>query len=336
MNKLRNFEFNFWDIIEMLWAHKKQLGLISLIAAILAAIVSSPLVIKPKYKSEVIFYPTTINSIANAMLTDLNKREADLLAFGEEEQAENALQLLNSSALQSRIARNFDLINHYKINKDGRTPQFILAKKMANNITFKRTRHLAVSIQVLDENPVKAAEIANGIASLYDSVKTEIQNQVAKEALVILQDQFKKKEEEVWDIRVRLKQLGDSGILNYEEQSRAIAEEIYKLGPNTPKGIALRKDQQELAKYAGEFTYLNETLILELENLSIARKRYERALVDVEKTLPQKFELTRGEVAEKKSYPIRWLIVLLSILTALFAGVLFYIFTDQLKDKETT
>jgi capsular polysaccharide biosynthesis protein len=311
MDQNKEFDFSFVDIVSLIWKYRKHLIIIGLSAAILTAIFTAPIFIKPKYKSEVVFYPTTINSIGNAMFTDLNKREADPLAFGEEEEAENALQLLNSSALQERIVKNFSLMKHYDINVKGRSPRTDLAEKMGKNINFERTRHLAVQITVLDEDPQKAADIANGIGEIYDSVKTEIQHQVALEALQIVQDQFKEKEKEVWDIRTSLKELGDKGITNYEEQSRAISEEIYKAGMNSSRGKYLKEEQNKLAKYAGEFTYLNETLILELENLSQLRKRFEKSKVDVEKTLPQKFVLTRASAAEKKSYPIRSLLVLL-------------------------
>ena len=308
MKQSKEFEFNFVDIVSIIWLKRRPLFLIGIVSVLLSSIFSGPFFIKPKYKSEVVFYPTTINSIGNAMFTDLTQRQADPLAFGEEEEAENALQLLNSSALQGRIVRNFDLMNHYRI--DGKSPLTDLAKEMAKNIQFKRTRHLAVSITVLDEDPIKSAEIANGIAALYDSVKTEIQKQVSLEALEIVNDEFKNKEAEVWDLRTRLKDLGQKGITNYEEQSRAISEELYK-AVSLSKINALKKQQEELAKYAGEFTYLNETLILELESLSKLRKRFEKAKVDVEKTLPQKFILTSASPAEKKSYPIRWLIVVI-------------------------
>ncbi|MBT8326526.1 MAG: hypothetical protein KJP21_02305, partial [Bacteroidia bacterium] len=219
MTQNKEFEFNFVDIISLIWEYKKQLMIIGLIAAVLTAIFTAPFIIKPKYKSEVVFYPTTINSIGNAMFTDLNKREADPLAFGEEEEAENALQLLNSSALQNRIIKNFDLMRHYDIDPEGKSPRTDLGDEMKKNIEFSRTRHLAVEISVMDESPEKAAEIANGIAAIYDSVKTEIQHQVALEALIIVEDQYKSKEKEVWDLRTKLKELGDKGITNYEEQS---------------------------------------------------------------------------------------------------------------------
>jgi capsular polysaccharide biosynthesis protein len=326
MKQNKEFELNFLDITSIIWLKRRPLIIVSIITVILSSIFSGPFFIKPKYKSEVIFYPTTINSIGNAMFTDLTQRQADPLAFGEEEEAENALQLLNSSALQGRIVRNFDLMNHYRI--DSKSPLTDLAKKMAKNIQFKRTRHLAVSITVLDEDPIKSAEIANGIAILYDSVKTEIQKQVSLEALQIVKDEFKNKEAEVWDLRTRLKELGQKGITNYEEQSRAISEELYK-AVSQAKINSLKKQQNELAKYAGEFTYLNETLILELESLSKLRKRFEKAKVDVEKTLPQKFVLTSASPAEKKSYPIRWLIVLVVTAVVTFSSIVVLLINNR-------
>lgn len=326
MKQNKEFELNFLDITSIIWLKRRPLIIVSIITVILSSIFSGPFFIKPKFKSEVIFYPTTINSIGNAMFTDLTHRQADPLAFGEEEEAENALQLLNSSALQGRIVRNFDLMNHYRI--DSKSPLTDLAKKMAKNIQFKRTRHLAVSITVLDEDPIKSAEIANGIAILYDSVKTEIQKQVSLEALQIVKDEFKNKEAEVWDLRTRLKELGQKGITNYEEQSRAISEELYK-AVSQAKINSLKKQQNELAKYAGEFTYLNETLILELESLSKLRKRFEKAKVDVEKTLPQKFVLTSASPAEKKSYPIRWLIVLVVTAVVTFSSIVVLLINNR-------
>ena len=326
MKQNKEFELNFLDITSIIWLKRRPLIIVSIITVILSSIFSGPFFIKPKFKSEVIFYPTTINSIGNAMFTDLTQRQVDPLAFGEEEEAENALQLLNSSALQGRIVRNFDLMNHYRI--DSKSPLTDLAKKMAKNIQFKRTRHLAVSITVLDEDPIKSAEIANGIAILYDSVKTELQKQVSLEALQIVKDEFKNKEAEVWDLRTRLKELGQKGITNYEEQSRAISEELYK-AVSQAKINSLKKQQNELAKYAGEFTYLNETLILELESLSKLRKRFEKAKVDVEKTLPQKFVLTSASPAEKKSYPIRWLIVLVVTAVVTFSSIVVLLINNR-------
>lgn len=333
MSKQDQFDFNFLDSIKLLWGYKKHLIIICLSAAIVTAIFSGPTFITPKYKAQVVFYPTTINSIGNAMFTDLNKREADPLAFGEEEEAENALQLLNSSKLQERIIKNFNLMEHYNIKAKSKSPRTDLADKMRKNISYRRTKHLAVEITVSDESPEKAAEIANGIGDIYDSVKTEIQHQVALEALQIVKDQFEAKQAEVWNIKTELRALADSGVTNYEEQSRAINEEIYKASGNPSKQNQLRSELDKISRHAGQFTYLNETLILELESLSQLRKRFEKARVDVEKTLPQKFVLTRADVPEKKSYPIRSLLVVMITAAVGFLAMVFILIFHQIKQS---
>jgi uncharacterized protein involved in exopolysaccharide biosynthesis len=330
MNQNKEFDFNFVDIVSLVWNYRKHLLIIALSAAVLSAILTAPFIITPKYKSQVVFYPTTINSIGNALFTDLTQRQADPLAFGEEEEAENALQLLNSSALQGRIIKNFDLMNHYGIDTDGGSPFTDLGNKMNSNIKFSRTRHLAVEISVLDVDPIKAAEIANGIGAIYDSVKTEIQKQVSLQALEIVEGEYRNKEKEVGDIRTRLKELGKQGITNYEEQSRALAEELYKVDANSAKGRRLQAVQNKLAEYAGEYTFLRETLILELESLSKLLKRYEKSKVDVQKTVPQKFILTSASPAEKKTYPVRSLIVLLVTGAVGFFSVIVLLIMNQM------
>lgn len=313
MSTGENFiDFTFSDILRFLIRWRKHLIIIGIIAAVISA--AGSYLITPRYEAEVVFYPTTVNSIGNAMFTDLNKREADVLAFGEEEEAENALQILKSDKLSSRIIKNFDLMKHYDIDPNGKYPKTKLQEKMKKNIKFNRTRYLSVSIQVLDEDPIMAAKLANGIAASYDSVKTEIQQEVAREAFVIIEEEFKNKEKEVWDLKVGLQKLGEKGILDIEKQAQSISESLYAARARGNNSVQIREliaEKDTLAKYGSEYTNLYETLILELEELSELRKRYKKAKVDVEKTIPHKFIVSNASAPEKKALPNRKLIVLL-------------------------
>ena len=328
------FRFNFTDIIEFLWNWKWHLMLICGVAGIAAAVFSGPYFIKPRYKSEVIFYPTTINSIGNALLTELNKRESDMLSFGEEEEAENALQILQSDNLMERVIRNFDLMGHYGIDSNEKFPQTKLKKKIKKNISFERTRYLSIAITVLDEDPVMAAKIANGISEVYDSVKTEVQQELAMELYKIVESEFRTKEKEVWDLRMTLKKLGEKGVLNVDEQSWAIGDALYKAkasGSHPERIKELQNDLDSLGKYGGEYTNTYETLILELDELSEMRKRYKKAKVDIENTVTHKFVLTQGTPAEKKSYPIRWLIVFGTLVLTLVSAVVVILIGQQIR-----
>lgn len=258
------------------------------------------------HKAEVIFYPTTINSIGNALFTDLNKRELVILwRLVKKWKPQNALQLLSSS-MTGRIIKDFNLMDHYGIDPKGSQAKTKLTNTFNSNIEFRRTRYLSIGITVLDKDPVMAAKIANGIAEIYDTVKTEIQMQLAKEAFAIIEDEFRKKEKAIIEIRDNLKKLAENGVTNYEEQSRALAEEIAKLqakGGSSSQLQQLRDQQSLLSKYAGDFLYYTENLKLELDALHKMRTRYEKAKVDVDKTITHEIFANLGRNTGNKSLP---------------------------------
>jgi len=326
------FSFNFSDIIRFVIKWRKHLVIVAILAVVCSAIFTGPRFITPKYRSSVEFFPTTINSIANAMFTDLNQREADPLDYGEEEEAEKALQILKSDMLIKRVIRNFNLMDHYKIKADEQYPYTKLMRKINKNISFNKTRHLSINISVMDADPNKAAEIANGIAEVYDSVKTEIQQKLAKELFVIVEDEFKNKEAEVWKLKTKLRELGGKGIIDVAEQSNAVSAALYKLEASGGMGNRverLRNERDTLAKYGNAYTEAYETLILELDEYVQLNKRYRKAKVDVERHVSHMHVFSYAFAAEKKSYPVRKLMVLGITFLALLMALVVLLIIEQ-------
>lgn len=322
MDQLVNKPITLIDVVNFFWKWRKTLMIVCGIAIVAAAIFSSPIFVKPKYKAVHIFYPTTNNSISNALLTDLNQRQKDPLEFGEEEEAEKALQILQSSQLTSRLVRNFNLLAHYGIDpKKEKYPQSALQSKIEENISFNRTRYLSIRIEVLDRDPQMAANIANGIAALYDTIKTEIQKQVADPALAIVERALKQKQEKIQGIRDEMRKLGEQGVTNYEEQSRAIAEEIYKAqsANRLEKAKELLEQQKALVANGGMFISLNELLKLEEEKESDLMAQLEKRQVDVKESLSHKFTVSGASKPEMKAWPVRWLIVMVTLLFTFLA-----------------
>lgn len=314
------------DIVNFFWRWRKLILIICLVAGIAGAIFSGPTFIKPKYKATHVFYPTTNNSISNALLTELNQRQKDPLEFGEDEEAEKALQILQSSDLIGRLVKNFGLMAHYGIDPKKEThPQTALDYKIKENITFERTRYLSINIVVLDEDPEMAAKIANGIASLYDTVKTEIQKQIAIPALQIVERALKDKQAKIQGYKNAIRKLGEGGITNYEEQSRALAEEIYKAQSNgrIDRMKELLDQQKTLVANGGDFIALNELIKLEEEKESDLISQFEKRQVDVNESLSHKFTVSSAAKPEIKAWPKRTLVVIVTMLAAFFASALF-------------
>jgi uncharacterized protein involved in exopolysaccharide biosynthesis len=327
------------DIINFFWRWRKVLLIVTLASILGAMLFSSPLIMKPKYKATHVFYPTTNNSISNALLTELNQRQKDPLEFGEDEEAEKALQILQSSELMSRLVRNFNLMKHYGIDPATEShPQTALDYKVKENISFERTRYLSINIAVLDENPEMAAKLANGIAALYDTVKTEIQKQVAIPALQIVERALRDKQQKIQNLKDQLRSLGEKGVTNYEEQSRALAEEIYKAqgSGNMGRMKELLEQQKTLVASGGDFIALNELIKLEEEKESDLISQFEKRQVDVKEALSHKFTVSAASKPEIKAWPKRSLVVLVTMLAAFFSASIFLLIYEILKQRKSS
>jgi len=313
-------------VVNFFWRWRKIFIISAICAIVFSVVLTHPAITKPKYSARHIFYPTKNNSISNALLTELNQRQSDPLEFGEEIEAEKALQVLQSGTLLGRLVRNFQLMKHYGIDpKTEQYPQYALDNKIKENFSFNRTRYLSIEILVLDENPKMAADLANGIAILYDSITTEIQNQVATPALQIVERALKDKQGKIQSIKDELRKLGQQGITNYEEQSRALAEEIYK-AQSSGKVSEMKKlleEQKTLVASGGDYIALNELIKLEEEKESDLITQFEKRKVDVGETLSHKFTVESATVPEIKAWPKRTFIIIISLIGTFIATSIF-------------
>lgn len=310
------------SVVNFFWRWRKVFIISASIAAVMAIVMTHPAITKPKYKAQHIFYPTKNNSISNALLTELNQRQQDPLEFGEEIEAEKALQIIQSGTLIGRLVKNFNLMEHYGIDpKKEKFPKYALDNKMKENFSFERTRYLSIKVEVLDEDPKMAAALANGIALLYDSIKTEVQNQVAKPALDIVGRALAEKRSKIQKIKDDLRELGTRGITNYEEQSRALAEEIYKAQSSGKTGQLqqLLTEQKALVASGGDFIALNELIKLEEEKESNLITQFEKRQVDVGERLSHKFTVEEATVPEIKFWSKRSFIFIISVLGTIIA-----------------
>jgi uncharacterized protein involved in exopolysaccharide biosynthesis len=69
--------------------------------------------------------------------------------------------------------------------------------------------------------------------------------------------------------------------------------------------------------------------------LAELKTKYDEAKVDAEQSIPHKFIVNNATPAEKKSYPIRSLIVLVSLVSAEFFSILILIIAEQIKRYKT-
>ena len=308
--------FDSSNLIVYIYKWRKPLIIVTLVAAVLAMIFSSPFFIKPKYKSVATIFPTTTNSISKAVLPQqFSSSGQDILQFGEEEQAEQLLQMLNSDEIRTRIIDKYDLINHYDIDRDGKYVKTELYKTYESNISFRRNEFMSVEISVLDTDPDTAALIANDIVLIVDDVKNRIQKERAQKGLNIIQNEYFNLKNELKRLEDSLTTLRYKGVHDYETQSAVFNEQLATALIESPNGKAVHQIQEKLdtlAKYGGTYVSLRDELQYLKEEQVKLKTKYDQAKVDVSETLPASFTVDNAYAAEKKSYPTRWLVVALS------------------------
>jgi uncharacterized protein involved in exopolysaccharide biosynthesis len=325
--------FDSKNLVIFLWTKRKQIGYTILIAAIASILFSSSFFIKPKYKSSVVLFPTTNSSISKSLLSESVFEKENILQFGEEEQVEQMLQILNSDEIRERIIEKFNLMEHYRIDPDASYPLTKLNKKFEENISFNRTEYLSVRIDVLDEDPQLAATMANEISNLLDSVKTRMQHERARKALAIVEKEYRDFEKYLIAREDTLNRLRSLGVLDYTAQVERLSEAYGKaLLAGNGNAVKTIQDQMKiLAQFGGQAMAIEQDMEHDRKNMSQLKTKYEEAKVDATDKIPHKFIVNLAKPAEKKVYPIRWLIVLVSTFAAGMLSIIVLLILENIR-----
>jgi uncharacterized protein involved in exopolysaccharide biosynthesis len=312
--------------MQVIYQYRKHLIIIGILTILLAAIFSGPAFITPLYKSNVILYPTASNSISKVLLSENMGNSKDILEFGEEEQTEQMLQILNSNKIRNQIVSKYNLMQHYEIKPGSKYRMTRLIKEYENNFRFRRTEFMAVSITVFDRDAQMASDMANDVAELVDSTINRMQKKVAQKAFKIVEREYLQLKNEIQVKEDSLTVLRGYGVHDYESQSEMFNRQLaIEMAKGNPGGIKRLENKLEiLSKYGGPYVSLRDALLHDKKQLSQLKAKYEEAKVDATETLPHKFIVSNAIKAEKKSYPIRWLIVLISLFSVQFLAVLIF------------
>ncbi len=318
-------------LFEFIYSWRKPIIILVISSMVIAAVTG--LLMTPKYKSTVIMFPVASNSVSKTLLDKNALAKHDIMQFGEEEQAEQMLQILHSSRIRDRIIKKYDLAKHYDI-KPGKHAKTRLIDAYHNNVSFRRTKYMAVRIDVLDKDPVMAANIANDIASLLDSTKNSMQHERSRKAFEIVKKAYFERKAFVKAIGDSLTVLRKLGVHDYKSQTEMINRQLaVEIAKGNKAGIKALEDKLSvLAKYGSAYESLSAAIEFEEEQLSSLKAKYEEAKIDAEQNLPQKFIVDKAYPADSKAYPIVWLMVVVTGLVTFFLVVLLAAILDSISE----
>ena len=313
---------NYFDnrrLLQLLLKWKLHLGIIAVLAAILAAIFTGPTFIHPKFRSTGKVYP---------ML--------DVRTFSDESETEQMLEFFKSTDLKRRMVEAFDLGEAYRVSKN--YPYFwsTVLDRYDKNVDIRKTEYQAVEISVLDEEPQRASDMVDSLISFCDRKMLHIYRQRYREYAATsgleLKNLVRQRDSLVKDLTHYSE---ETGLLNYPEQvkevTRGYMEAIVKGGASSASSREVKKDLDNLGRKGIRFWQMSEEM--EGRNIEIdsLRTYHNWALSQANKETKFARVVQRPFPADRKYWPKRTLIVLLSVLFALFIGTVVVAAVDRSK-----
>lgn len=313
------------NLLVFIWRKRKIIIIVSVLAMLVSVVVT--LLMTPIYRSTAIVFPAATSTVS---FSEQRNAKAAAMDFGEEEQAEQLVQILQSSRIRDKIVSQFDLMEHYEIDTNDANKHYKLVKKYNNNFLFVRTRFGSIQIDVLDKDAKKAADMANKIVDLIDTVKNSMIAERTWPAFEINKRKKEQLEKERREVLQKLDSLAELGVVSLEGRTNLF--QAYVDSKSQQEKAEIKKTIDINMKHGSTFDgleFIRNEKIMQLEEFNVS---YEQAESDANSVFNHKFIVERAVVADKKDKPKRLIIVLLCTIGAFIFMVFALLVTDRLKE----
>ena len=311
------------EILAVLWRWKKPLAVVFALSLAGSAIFSSPMFIKPKFKSFARVYPTNLKK------------------YSEESPTEQMIQMLESDAIRDTLCSRFKLDTLYDIDVDEPYYKDLLYKEYSDHVQFKKTKFESVEIEVLSTSPQVAFDMVKSIINLYNTQVKSLQDEKLVEAVGTVKKMLEQKKVEMNLLESKLNVLRrEFGILDYGSQVKNLSKEYYKLLARSnvdPNKIAKVKVELDNLKLKGvEYENLSGRLWSVRNSYNNFKLKYEEHVKELNRKKEYAMKIVNPYKADKKTYPVRWLIVLVSVAIAMSGALGVISFLDRFERKKLT
>lgn len=304
--------FKIRSLMSLFYKWKWHISGVVVLAVIMSAFFSSSIFIKPKYKSKATLMPFNIKTLSN------------------ESETEQMLEIIQSDNIKLKIIDVFNLYERYGISQDDSKKLWKVLEYYDGNVTIQKNSNDAIQVSVLDEDPQIAADIIDTMICLYNKFTLELNIEKSLELLNIYKNDAERHLKEVDSLSKIINQYNkDHGMLDLSAQVEKYTEAI-SLGRNVDEA---RKILSNWQSYGAEYQKTDSLFYYALGDYHKSKSIYDNAFRDSRKMQTYCYVISKPYPADKKSYPIRSVIILFSALGALLAAAAVVVLIEKRKSN---
>jgi len=333
----------FLEHLLVLWRWKNFIIVNVLLVSLIAAVIS--LFLPKWYRATASVLPPKQQDLFRNLgaASSVLKSLTGFGSFGQQQSSYNYFAILKSRTANEAVVKRFGLMEVY-----GRSDSSMekTLKELSGNVSFEEQPDDYINIEVLDKDPVRAAEMANYYVEMLNQLSISLATQEARNN----RDFIGKRLEEAW---MELQQAEEalreyqeeSGVMVTPEESASLAGIATLYGMKAKKEVELAilkrttsEDNAVLKQTQLEVDELNRkistfpevglkslrlyrTVAIQQQIIEFLTPVHEQARIDEQKDIPVVLVLDKAVPPERKAKPQRMLIVLAVFFLSLFVMV---------------
>ena len=367
-------QFNLLYVVEIIRKYFWYIAALIVVAGLVAVIGTTPFFYPPEFRSSTVIYPTSPERFD---IINLFAEEPRVFVYGDSKEVEKLDNLAHADEFQLMIIDSMDLWSEYGVNLHAdASPKYEALRVYNSRISIIRIAGNGLSIEALDTDPQRAADIVNLIVRKINEwnkrMLTQNRSHIAElyqHSLQELQAQLSSYKDSAQKVRIRY------NILHSETQTEVLVDRILQTQ------IRFNNEQAKLNAYQkiyssrdsalvntkARVTGLRKSLIAlnsangqsafslpsfregydEIRSLEEVYIRLSASVKETTEKIKYLQMLNKSEIntimvmgeaqpSDKKAKPIRWLILAATLIITALSAIIGVVLIDLLIHKMKT
>ncbi|MDP3557872.1 MAG: Wzz/FepE/Etk N-terminal domain-containing protein [Bacteroidota bacterium] len=299
------------NIIKTIFKHKKVFFLIMLAAAVISYAAS--FLIKEKFKSNAVVYP--VNLFQNS----------------EESASEQLLQYFLSEDVKCQLAKDFNLFARYGVDTlNSKGGKALFDYMFMENVKISPTIYESIEITVKDEDPLFAQKLNAALILNTNNLVKESKRNIVNQYLANTKKVIDIQSHELDSLSKTISKIKeDYNIIDEKDQAKYLSKQL-STGSNLNENAKLQA--KGIREKGTELKILDGRIKSTLKSYTKIKIKNDGYLLDVSGEMDFYIYVSKPNLQDKKCSPTRWIIVLVSTLSAFFMTLVFFLYKSRSKE----